>query len=357
VFAEHRGRSRPFRSHENRCAGGALGVFSTAEFGGNGMRLAFGGTLFAARAHTEVVLTLAGGLSASVSIDVPEDVGHAWRNALPGIADAVEQQVAKALGDLGEATKAMGDVEVSVRGIGGQVPTVSQLMTKEITEGVRASVEKVWPIHTPANWPHPAKNEAIQVGLRVAKPYLDVFTQLETEGLRWKKSTQASADHERLRQALESALNRLARMSELKIDLNVPGLGKVTVFRMKVLGRQEVQQLVNVKKTIDKLPETSTAKVNAQAAYERLVDKHAILDQVRHRIVNAEVGIPEIHSLGFETDLGPIEPRLMVEATVTYGNETYHPRAVVDLGDLASSVVVWAEGFADALTLAKASAA
>jgi hypothetical protein len=47
----------------------------------------------------------------------------------------------------------------------------------------------------------------------------------------------------------------------------------------------------------------------------------------------------------------------MVEATVTYGNETYHPRAVVDLGDLASSVVVWAEGFADALTLAKASAA
>ena len=173
----------------------------------------------------------------------------------------------------------------------------------------------------------------------IARPYRDRLTRL--------KQAVLASKGEQLRSTLKRALQDVINNNRLVVRLRFPVIGRRTVYQRNIMTPKQLGQLREAIKAIDALPAKSQVKVSAQAAYDRVVDRKAILEQVRSGVESGiSENVPEIEWIAAKTEFGVIAPELKVAVGIRFQGKQRPPLELdIYLNDLPRTGLAIATAF------------
>lgn len=327
-------------SPDQRFQGGA-----TATIASDGLRLRLDAKLYQFDAAITIVRPIRRGPIAEFALTPPSTFQSAIEEQIIVIADTATTETQSALSEVEALVKQIGDLDVSISGLKGWVPPLCDRIISAMTSGINRGIDRRWP--SKKVWGKrisaPGKGSAKRQAQAAAEPTKRRLRRIKAAALR--------ADQPGGRGELKAAMNDMLRHNTFRFRKKVWGRTITFYTYSPIIPAAEAKQMRAAIGWIDKLPQTNGLKVNAEAVYQRAVDKDAVLSAVRTGVQSGVADqIPIVKSIGATVPLGPLSPKIAIEVLAKYRGADRLFTAEIDLADPVASAQGVAEGFAKSLT-------
>lgn len=327
-------------SPDQRFQGGA-----TATIASDGLRLRLDAVLYQFEAAITIVRPIRRGPIAEFALTPPSTFQGAIEEQIIVIADTATTETQSALSEVEALVKKIGDLDVSISGLKTWVPPLCDRIISAMTSGINRGIDRRWP--SKKVWGKrisaPGKGSAKRQAQAAAEPTKRRLRRIKAAALR--------ADQPGGRGELKAAMNDMLRHNTFRFRKKVWGRTITFYTYSPIIPAAEAKQMRAAIGWIDKLPQTNGLKINAEAVYQRAVDKDAVLSAVRTGVQSGAADqIPIVKSIGATVPLGPLSPKIAIEVLAKYRGADRMFTAEIDLADPVASAQGVAEGFAKSLT-------